>query len=117
MSARDDVVKGLEEHACCFSDEDAKRMTDAHRDEVALGIGRDALRDGLVPTLTRLVGEANAAKLLADYRDAVAHELAEQQRHHVRHQGQNPLHYGSAHWAMIGVDEAADLIDPQKSKP
>ena len=47
---------------------------DAHRDEVALEIGRDALKDGLVPTLTRLVGEANAAKLLADYRDAIARE-------------------------------------------
>jgi hypothetical protein len=67
--------------------------------------------------VTRLVGEGNAAKLLADYRDAIAHELAERQRHHVRHQGQNPLHYGSAHWAMIGVDEAADLIDPQKDEP
>lgn len=42
-------------------------LLDAHRDEVALEIGRDALRDGLVPTLVRLVGEANAAKLLADY--------------------------------------------------
>lgn len=73
MSARDDLISGLTEHACCFSEEDAKRMV-----------------------------------------DAFAHELAEHQRHHVRHQGQNPLHYGSAHWAMIGVDEAADLIDPMK---
>ncbi|MBE4796122.1 hypothetical protein [Streptomyces caniscabiei] len=47
-------------------------LIDAHRDEVTLEIGRDALRDGLVPTLVRLVGEANAAKLLADYRDTIA---------------------------------------------
>ncbi|HEY5990658.1 MAG TPA: hypothetical protein VIV12_30330, partial [Streptosporangiaceae bacterium] len=79
MSARDEVVNGLAEHTWCFSDEDAKRMVDAHRDEVALEIGRDALRDGLVPTLNRLVGEANATKLMADLRNAVAHELAEQQ--------------------------------------
>jgi hypothetical protein len=42
----------------------------AHRDEVALEIGRDALRDGLMPTLIRLVGEANAAKLIASAKDA-----------------------------------------------
>lgn len=41
---------------------------DAYRDEVTLEIGRDALRDGLAPTLARLVGEANAAKLMADLR-------------------------------------------------
>lgn len=44
---------------------------DAYRDEVALEIGRDALRDGLVPTLNRLVGEANARKLLAEFLDQV----------------------------------------------
>jgi hypothetical protein len=48
--------------------------------------------------------------------DEHAHELAAEQRRHVRHQGHNPLHYGSAHWAMIGVDEAADLIDPHVGK-
>ncbi len=48
--------------------------------------------------------------------DAFAHELAERQREFVRSQGENALHYGSAHWAMVGVDEAADLIDPQKDK-
>jgi hypothetical protein len=65
VSARDDLVAALVEHACCFSTEDAQRLVDAHRDEVALEIGRDALRDGLIPALTRLVGEANTAKLLA----------------------------------------------------
>lgn len=41
-------------------------LIDAYRDEVALEIGRDALRDGLLPTLVRLVGEANATKLMKD---------------------------------------------------
>jgi hypothetical protein len=91
VSARDDVINGLSEHACCFAEEDAQRLVDAHRDEVALEIGRDALRDGLVPTLTRLVGEANATKLLADSRPD-------------GDQWRTPL-------------DAADLIDPQKGKP
>lgn len=29
MSARDEVLNGLSEHACCFSEEDAERMVDA----------------------------------------------------------------------------------------
>lgn len=49
----------------------AREVDDAHRDEVALEIGRDALRDGLVPTLNRLVGETNARKLLANFLDQV----------------------------------------------
>lgn len=49
--------------------------------------------------------------------DAFAHELAEQQREFVRRQGEDVLHYGSAHWAMVGVDEAADHIDPMKAAP
>ena len=47
-------------------------LIDAHRDEVALEIGRDVLRDGLVPTLTRLVGEANAMRLMIESRSAPA---------------------------------------------
>lgn len=35
MSARDEVMNGLSEHACCFSDEDAKRMVDAFAHELA----------------------------------------------------------------------------------
>lgn len=54
--------------------DEKNKLINAHRDEVALEIGRDALRDGLAPTLVRLVGEANAAKLLADYRDAIAND-------------------------------------------
>jgi hypothetical protein len=35
MSARDELIAGLVDHACCFSDEDAKRMTDAFAHELA----------------------------------------------------------------------------------
>lgn len=35
MSARDDLIAGLVEHACCFSEEDAKRMVDAFAHELA----------------------------------------------------------------------------------
>lgn len=71
VSAYSDLIVALAEHPCCFSEDDTKKPVDAHRDEVALKIGRDALRDGLWPTLNRLVGEANARKLLADFLDQV----------------------------------------------
>lgn len=64
MSARDRLFDDIWDQR---SPAEKNTLLDAHRDEVALGIGRDALRDGLVPTLVRLVGEADAAKLLADY--------------------------------------------------
>lgn len=35
MSARDELVNALTEHACCFSEEDAKRMVDAFAHELA----------------------------------------------------------------------------------
>jgi hypothetical protein len=35
MSARDDLISGLAGHACCFSEEDAKRMVDAFAHELA----------------------------------------------------------------------------------
>jgi hypothetical protein len=61
-------------------------LIDAHRDEVALEIGRDALRDGLVPTLIRLVGEANAAKLMAEIRtEPAARHCGQQKRPHGVH--------------------------------
>lgn len=106
MSARDDLVNGLIEHACCFSPEDGERLVDAHRDEVALEIGRDALGDDLLPALTRLVGEENATKLLADYRDGIAHELAEK----VRAEG---AYWGSSAAGRV-YRAAAKLIDPVK---
>lgn len=34
VSARDDLISGLEEHACCFTEEDAKRMVNAFTDEL-----------------------------------------------------------------------------------
>lgn len=67
MSARDRLFNDIWDMR---SAREKNALIDAHRDEVALEIGRDALRDGLVPTLTRLVGEVNAARLLADYRKA-----------------------------------------------
>lgn len=102
MSAYSDLIVALAEHPCCFSDDDAKKLVDAYRDQVALGIGRDALRDGLIPTLNRLVGDTNATKLMADLRNVLAHELAE----HIR--DERPQ-WGDA-WRHHG--EAADLIDP-----
>ena len=101
MSARDKLFDGIWDMR---SATEKNALIDAHRDEVALEIGRDALRDGLVPTLTRLVGEANAAKLLADHRGAVAHEMAEQQR------DERPQY--NPDWQCWG--DAADLIDPVK---
>lgn len=115
MSARDEVIDGLSEHACCFSEEDAKRLVDAHRDEVALEIGRDALRDGLVPTLTRLAGEANATQLLADYRDAFAHELAERQRAHAQKEFEGNIYIDELSMRFVGT--VIDEIDPRKGKP
>lgn len=35
VSARDDLINGLTEHACCFSEQDAKRMADAFAHELA----------------------------------------------------------------------------------
>lgn len=35
MSARQDLIDALSEHACCFSDEDAERMVDAFAQELA----------------------------------------------------------------------------------
>lgn len=68
MSAREALSNALWDN---YTVAEKNEFIDAHRDEVALEIGRDALRDGLVPTLNRLVGEANARKLLADFLDQV----------------------------------------------
>ena len=106
MSARDALFADIWDMR---SAEEKNRLIDAHREEVALEIGRDALRDGLLPALARLVGEANATKLMADYRDAHARELAERVRNQ-RHEGHDQIKcvpcfiYG----------HAADLIDPHK---
>lgn len=68
MSAREALYWALWDN---YTQAEKNAFIDAHRDEVALEIGRDALRDGLVSTLTRLVGETNARKLLADFLDQV----------------------------------------------
>ncbi|WP_119580451.1 hypothetical protein [Streptomyces europaeiscabiei] len=67
MSARDALSNALWDN---YTQAQKNAFIDAHRDEVALEIGRDALRDGLMPTLIRLVGEANATKLIASAKDA-----------------------------------------------
>jgi hypothetical protein len=67
VSARDALMHALWDN---YTVAEKNAFIDAHRDEVALEIGRDALRDGLMPTLIRLVGEANAAKLIASAKDA-----------------------------------------------
>lgn len=69
MSARDALFNDIWDMR---SATEKNALIDAHRDEVALEIGRDAMRDGLVPTLTRLVGEANAMRLLIESRSASA---------------------------------------------
>lgn len=104
MSARDALSNALWDN---YTRAEKNAFIDAHRDEVALEIGRDALRDGLAPTLIRLVGEGNAAKLMAGYRDTVAHKLAEQQR------DERPQH--NPDWQCWG--DAADRIDPVKDSP
>src|SRR5690606_38897440 len=63
MSAREALTRALWDN---YTAAEKDAFIDAHRDEVALEIGRDALRNGLVPSLTRLVGEANATKLISD---------------------------------------------------
>lgn len=35
MSAREELIGALAEHACCFTEEDAKRMVDAFAHELA----------------------------------------------------------------------------------
>ncbi|MEH0586242.1 hypothetical protein QA942_19980 [Streptomyces sp. B21-106] len=54
--------------------------------------------------------------VLEYYKREHAHSLANQQREHVRRRAAHPLHYGSADWAIRGVDEAADLIDPKAQR-
>lgn len=99
MTARDALFRDIWDMR---STAEKNALIDAHRDEVELEIGRDTLRDGLTRTLLRLVGEENAAKLLDDFRDAYAHELAEQIRDHDNAVG------------PVGAQAAADLIDPEQ---
>lgn len=111
VSAREALARALWDN---YTAAEKDAFIDAHRGEVALEIGRDALREGLVPTLIRLVGEANAIKLMAEVRDAHAHELAERLRNvHVTDEG--------AAWNWWDAAEipgaCADLIDPPKAAP
>lgn len=115
MTAREDLFRDIWDMR---STAEKNALIDAYRDEVALEIGRDALRDGLVPTLVRLVGDANAATLMADFRDAYAHELAEQIRADASIRWAPPAK-GSLRAApgredaLEGQLRGADLIDPK----
>jgi hypothetical protein len=103
VSARDRLFWSLWDN---YTPGQKRDVIDAYRDEVALDMGRDALRDGLRPFLARLVGEPNARAFF----DAHAHELAEKIRN-------TPLpddfHGDYQRWGSIGADWAADLIDPE----
>lgn len=105
MSARDALFWDIWDQRTA---DEKNALIDAYRDEVALEIGRDALRDGLIPALIRLVGDANATKLMADFRDAHAHELAEKIRTTVPPTAITP---GGPY--TNGVTWAANLIDPE----
>ncbi len=107
MNARDTLFNDIWDMR---SAREKNALIDAHRDEVALEIGRDALRDGLVPTLNRLVGEANAAKLLADFRDAFAHELAERQRAAAKAEFERDIYIDELSMRFVGT--VIDSIDP-----
>ncbi len=116
MSARDKLFDDIWDMRTAT---EKNALIDAHRDEVALEIGRDVLRDGLVPTLTRMVGEANAAKLMADIRDGYAHELAEKQRaEQARCEAEQRGRFGRLDHECEMQGEAvrhmADFIDPLK---
>lgn len=60
-----------------WSAPEVKYALDAYRDDIAIDIGRDVLRDGLQPFLVRLVGEPNAKRLLDEHRAAVLDEAAD----------------------------------------
>lgn len=82
-------------------------LIDAHRDEVALEIGRDVLRDGLVPTLARLIGEANATKLLADFRNASTGD-EERTKANARDEVVNGL---VEHACCFSMEDATRMVD------
>lgn len=69
MSARDSLTHALWDN---YTAAEKNAFINAYRDEVALEIGREMLRDGLIPTLNRLIGDANARKLMSDVCDAAA---------------------------------------------
>lgn len=115
MNARDALFRDIWDMR---STAEKNTLIDAYRDEVALEIGRNALRDGLIPTLIRLVGDANATKLMADFRDAYAHELAEQIRADASTRWATPAEGNlraapGREDALEGQLRGADLIDPE----
>jgi hypothetical protein len=98
--------QALREHLATHTTEQFVRTIRDLRAAVALEIGRDMLRDGLEPTLVRLVGDVNTARLLREH----AHELAERLRS-VLASGE-----GAAWdwWDAATIPAScADLIDPE----
>jgi hypothetical protein len=112
MSARDALFWDIWDNRTA---EEKNALINAYRDEVALEIGRDALRDGLIPTLTRLVGDANATKLMADFRDAFAHELAEKQRAAAKTEFDRDIYIDEL--SMRFTNKVIDVIDPESEGP
>ncbi len=79
MSARDELIAGLVEHACCFSEEDAKRMVDALAHELAeeIRVKASELIDEAGPRTTpsdpkydKAAGAVLAADLIDPLKDA-----------------------------------------------
>jgi len=63
MTARDEILRiaGLNDQSSRYFE--ICRAINAYRNEVAVDIGRDLLRDGLEPFLVRLVGEDNTTRV------------------------------------------------------
>ena len=61
MTARDE----LRDHLVSGVNWGADELIDAYRDEVAIDLGRDLMKMGLVPFLERLVGADNTHRLFA----------------------------------------------------
>lgn len=72
---------------------------------------RVSAREALIRSVYSKLSQNQMEELLDNY----AHELAEMQREHVRTLAADPFKYGSAHWAIRGADDVADLIDPEVS--
>jgi hypothetical protein len=68
MSARDAIHERIHGPGYCDPPcglcREVKDLTDAHRDEVALQLGRDLMEVGLIPFLERLVGEDNTERVI-----------------------------------------------------
>lgn len=71
------MIRTNRNSATVWSAPEVQYALDAYRDDIAIDIGRHALRAGLQPHLTRLVGEPNAKRLLDEHRAAALREAAD----------------------------------------